>query len=180
MPVYNAGFVCACLEEHEKALEYFQHAENIGENEFEVSFQIGKLHLDMGNHEKGKKYFTRAAQIMPDNGATAFYLGECHAATGMLNEAVLSYKKAVKKNPNDALSLSALGHLYELHGKNPEIAEMFCRESVKLSPENGLFRHRLGRIYFRQKRFDEALSEFKKASELGHNSIKEIEDIEQK
>ena len=177
MAIYNAGFVCVRMGDHLGALDYFKKAEGIGENVFEVSFQMGKLHLEMGNPEKGREYFQKAAKERPEHVATSFCLGECCAAIGMADEAALCYKKAVKKNPGDALSLSALGHLYETYGKNLDIAEMFCQESVKISPENGLFRHRLGRIYFKQKRFENALAEFKKAGELGHDSIKEIEKI---
>jgi tetratricopeptide (TPR) repeat protein len=177
MPVYNAGFVSACLGSHDQAFGYFRRAGEIGENVFEVSFQTGKLLLEMGNPQKACEHFEQAAQIRPENAPTAFYLGECRVAAGMPEEAELCYKKAVKNNPNDALSLSALGHLYETSGKNLEIAEMFCRESVKLVPENGLFRHRLGRIHFKRKRFPQALAEFKKAGELGHDSRADIEKI---
>jgi len=177
MAIYNAGFVCARMKDHLTALDYFRKAESIGQNVFEVSFQMGKLHLEMGNPEKGRDCFEKAAKERPEHVATSFCLGECYAATGMPDEAALCYKKAVKTNPGDARSLSALGHLYETYGKNLDIAEMFCKESVKISPENGLFRHRLGRIYFHQKRFENALAEFKKAGELGHDSIKEIEKI---
>ncbi|VEN74661.1 conserved hypothetical protein [Candidatus Desulfarcum epimagneticum] len=177
MPIYNAGFVSACLGRHDQAFGYFRKAEEIGENVFEVSFQTGKLLLEMDNPEKAAEYFEKAADIRPENAPTAFFLGECRVAAGMIEEAEFCYKKAVKNNPNDALSLSALGHLYETSGKNLEIAEMFCRESVKLVPENGLFRHRLGRVYFKQKRFPQALAEFKKAGELGHDSRADIEKI---
>ena len=55
---------------------------------------------------------------------------------------------------------------------------MFCQESVKLSPENGLFRYRLGQLYFKQNRLDDALKEFKKADLLGHEASEYIEKIQ--
>jgi tetratricopeptide (TPR) repeat protein len=55
---------------------------------------------------------------------------------------------------------------------------MFCEESVKLSPENGLFRYRLGRLYFKQNRLPDALKEFKKADLLDHDASEYIEKIQ--
>jgi uncharacterized protein HemY len=46
---------------------------------------------------------------------------------------------------------------------------MFCKESVRLSPENGLFRYRLGQLYFKENRLTDALKEFKKAEFLGQD-----------
>ena len=57
---------------------------------------------------------------------------------------------------------------------------MFCRESVQLSPENGLFRYRLGQLYRKQNRLDDALVEFKKAEQLGKDASEEISEIEKK
>ncbi len=47
---------------------------------------------------------------------------------------------------------------------------MFCRQAIETTPDNGLFRHRLGRLYLNRKLVEEALDEFKKAQELGYKS----------
>jgi hypothetical protein len=46
---------------------------------------------------------------------------------------------------------------------------VFARQSVDLSPSTALFHHRLGEVYYLHDRFEEALKEFKSASELGHD-----------
>jgi tetratricopeptide (TPR) repeat protein len=91
--------------------------------------------------------------------------------------AIAAYKKALKQNPGDAAALSALGCLFDQQDENPEIAIMFCQESVGLSPDNGLFRLRLGRLYLKQNQFDEALKEFKMAVSLGQDATEFIEKI---
>ena len=74
--------------------------------------------------------------------------------------------------------MSALGHLFDSRGENPEIALMFCHESVALAPENGLLHYRLGRLYQNQNRMAQALKEFKKAERLGYDASGEISEIE--
>jgi len=88
--------------------------------------------------------------------------------------AVSAYKLAIKHNPSDASSLSALGDLFDELGENPEISAMFSRHSVEIEPENGLFRNRLGLLYLKQDRLQEAMEEFVLAKRFGHDSTEQI------
>jgi tetratricopeptide (TPR) repeat protein len=177
MAFYNAGIVNMLTEKRDKALEYFLTADSKEEDIFEVSFQIGKLYLELGQPEKGKIFLEKAVKIRPDSGPAFRYLGECFAAMNMTDEAVSMYKKAVRQNPNDAHSLSALGYLFDLQGENPEITTIFCQQSVDISPENGLFRHRLGNLYLKRNQLEDALEQFQRADELGHDSKALIKQI---
>lgn len=178
MPVYNIGLANLLEGNREKALEYFHQADGLVEDVFEVAFQIGRLCVEMAQPEKAKKFLEKATLLKPESGVALRYLGECFLAMNMTDEAASAYKKSVRQNPNDAEALSALGHLFEIQGENPEIAVMFCRQSVEISPDNGLFRHRLGRLYLKGDKLEDALTEFKKASSLGFDSIQYIEEIE--
>ena len=177
MALYNSGLANLLMDNKDRALELFLEAESIGEDVFEVEFQLGKLYLELGEPEKGKKYLEKAVNLRPES-ATAFrLLGDCNKAINKFDEAILSYKKAIKLNPNDADSLSALGYLFNIKDENVEIATIFCRQSVEISPENGIFRHRLGRLYFKQNQYEDALKEFQKANDLGCDSIEFIDKL---
>jgi tetratricopeptide (TPR) repeat protein len=179
MAIYNAGLVNMFTGKKEKSLEYFLRAESLGEEVFEVAFQIGRLYSETGAAEKGKNFLEKAVRLRPESSSALRYLGDCYAALNMSAEALRTYKKAVRLNPFDAASLSAIGYLFDVKGENPEIATVFCQHSVEIAPGNGLFRHRLGLLYLKQNRFDDALKEFIKAIELGHHdSIQLIEDIQ--
>jgi tetratricopeptide (TPR) repeat protein len=178
MALYNLGLVHLLTEQREQALEYFLDADKINGNNFEVAFQTGKLYLETGKFEKSRPYLERAAELQPESGQAYRYLGDCYVTGHMPEAAVPAYKKAIKHNPHDAAALSALGNLFEDQGENPEITLMFLRESVSLSPENGLFHHRLGRHYANQQRLDDALNEYEKANSLGHDAAEDIKAIE--
>jgi cytochrome c-type biogenesis protein CcmH/NrfG len=94
-------------------------------------------------------------------------MGDYHLARNTLDEAVIAYKTAIKLNPNEAAALSALGAVYDMRGENTEIATLYCEKSIQLSPEEGLFYLRLGRLYMKQDRVDEAGRAFKAAADLG-------------
>lgn len=180
MSVYNAGLVHVLRGNKTKALEYFFKAEEISGGMFEAAFQIGKLYLEAGDFEKAKTFLEKAIRLKPLSASCFRYLGDCYAAMSMNDEAIRNYKKAIKQNPYDAASLSAMGYLFDLKGENPQIATVFCEHSVELAPENALFRHRLGMLYLKQKRLEEALKTFMKARELGHDSGRFIEEIQER
>lgn len=178
MAVYNLGLVHLLTDHKEKALKHFLDADRDGENIFEVAFQTGKLYLEMGQPEKAKVLLEKAVDLKPESGLAFRYLGECCAAMNLTADAVAAYKNAIRLNPNDAESLSALGYLFDLQGENPDITTIFCQQSVDIAPENGLFRHRLGNLYLKRNQLEEALEQFQKADELGHNSKKLIKKIQ--
>ncbi len=177
MAMFNLGQVHAQRKHPARALEFFLNADKINGDVYEVAFQSGKLYFESGDLEKAKPFLERAARLDPDSGTVYRYLGECYAAANLTLDAISAYKKAIRHNPHDAASLSALGCLFDDQNENPEITLMFCRESVGLSPENGLFRYRLGRLYFKQNRCDDALKEYQKAEQFGYNAARDIQEI---
>lgn len=178
MAWYNLGFARMLAGHRHRALDLFLKANTINQDVFEVAFQTGRLLMDLGQPESGKKFLEHASRLEPKSGAVFRYLGECYTMIGRAPEAIAAYKRAIKNNPSDAAALSALGCLFDNQGENADIAMMFCRESVKLSPENGLFRYRLGKLYYKQNRLEKALKEFKKAELLDQDASDYIKKIQ--
>jgi len=152
-------------------------AYRLGGDVFEVALQTGRLCLDMGNPVKGKDFLEKAVHIRSTSGIAYRYLGDCYTVLEMTEAAVSNFKKAVKLNPNDADALSLLGTLMDVLGENPEITTAFCEHSVEIAPENGLFRPRLGNLYLKQGRLEQALKVFQKARDLGYDALPDIEKI---
>jgi tetratricopeptide (TPR) repeat protein len=175
MSLYNAGIVNVLTNKKDEALDLILKAESEGEDIFEVALEAGKIYLEKKDFSKAEELIKKALKLKPKSGIAFRYLGECYLAEKMEDKAISAYKNAIKKNPNDAHSLSALGYLFDLQGENPEITTIFCQQSVEIAPDNGLFRNRLGRLYLKQNQPEEALIEFEKAQELGHDSTEFID-----
>ncbi len=178
MAPYNAGLAYLMMGDKQKALEMFLKAHALDENQFEVVIQLGRLYLEIKDLESARKYLEKATKMDLESGPAHRFLGECYNELKMINEAIQAYSKAVKLNANDANSLSALACLYARQKINKEIAIVFARQSVDLSPSTALFHKRLGEVYYLLGHFEEALKEFKTASELGHDCLSFILEIE--
>ncbi len=176
--LYNLGLIHMLLEEREKALEYFKKAQKIGNDVFEVTYQTGRLLLEMGDADDALPYLNRAIELDPSSAQAHRSMGDYHVGRDDLSEAATAYKKAIKLNPNDAAALSAMGALYDMRDENTEIATLYCEKSVQLSPKDGLFYLRLGRLYLKQDRVDEARQAFKAAADLGQCTPELMEENE--
>lgn len=178
MAVYNMGIVNLFQGDKGKALACFLKADRLGEDIYEIALQAGKLYVEMGRFEKARDYLEKAVRLNPESAAAFRYLGDCFSELNEVDRAVSAYTSAVKLNPNDAASLSGLGCMFDLKGENPEISTTFCLQSIKIAPENGLYRHRLGSLLLRQHRYEEALREFEAARQFGHDSGRWIDEIQ--
>jgi Flp pilus assembly protein TadD/GGDEF domain-containing protein len=180
MTFYNAGLVSLMRKDRQRALRYFLQADAVGEDFFEAALQIGRLHLEEGDPEKGRPFLERAADIRPAPGVVHRHLGDCYTRLERYKEALRAYKKALKHNPSDAAALSAVGYLFDVLGEDLDIAVLICQNSVEIAPGSGLCRYRLGRLYYKQHRLDDALHEFLLASEYGCDASEDIEQIQRR
>jgi tetratricopeptide (TPR) repeat protein len=178
MPVYNQGFVFLHQGRTRQALEAFLAAEAMEPGIFEVVFHIGQIHMDNGQPDQARPYLEAAVRANDRSAAAYRHLGACLDMLGLTKEAVQAYKAVVKIHPEDAASLSMLGWLYARRGESLDVASVLCEQSVCIEPENGLFRHRLGRVYLDLGKLDVALAEFELAAALGHDSRAMIEETQ--
>ena len=180
MAVYNTGLIHELRGEREQALEHFLKACTLHGDVFEILFQTGKLRLEMGDPQAARPLLERAVRLRPRSGNSQRLLGDCYLQLQLPEKAIDAYKKAVKANPGDSTALSALGGLFDEKGENPDIALVFCRESVRLSPDNPLFHQRLGGLYLKLNRLEEALHEFEQAGRLGEDSAEDLRRVRER
>lgn len=171
MLLYNIGLVHLIGNDRRTAMDYFLRARQIDGNIYELVFQLGRVHLEDGQFEQARVHLERAVTLNAGSFLAHSALGECYLALKEPSRAVKAFKKAIQLNGNDAAALSGLGWLYHQGGENPEIAELFCRQSVTIAPDTGLYRHRLGCLLQDTGRADEASQQLNRAIELGTESI---------
>lgn len=177
MAVYNIGLVRLLQGRIPEARKLFLNAHEMDAGVFEVELQVGRLYLEDGDLSVARDFLQRAAELNPQSASAARLLGDCLARLGDDSAAVSAYQKAVKLNPNEAAALSGLGAAYDRLDKNLEIALVFCSKSVELSPDNGRYWRRLGRLQAKAGRLDEARQAFSNAAAEGCDCTAEIDAL---
>lgn len=177
MPTYNVGLANLMIGDQTAALKYFLAAVEKEPGVFEPTFQVGRVYFESGKPKKARAFLEKAVALNPENASARRYLGLCYLDLNKETAAIAELKKAVQLNPDDGQALSALGYLFDRMGENPEVTTVFCRQSVEIAPENGLFRYRLGELLAKKGSLEEALQEFEAAQRLGHDVGKMIETV---
>jgi len=167
LAAYNIAMVHRLSGETDPALEYFSIAERSPDARFASKLQIGRIYLENHAPEQAVSHLEEAAELQPEFGSVHSLLGECYDALGLQDAARAAFKKSLRANANDAAALSGLGWIYHRQKENSDIATLFCRQSVEIAPENGIYRYRLARRYLAENRLKEAQRQFEKAAGLG-------------
>ena len=175
MAIYNKGYILWLKAHKDQALECLLEANRREPDVFEVVFHIGQIYMEMDRADNARAFLEAATRTNNRSAAAFKNLGACLNNLGLTKEAIQAYKSAVKINPEDAPSLSTLGRLYAERGESLDIAVVLCEQSVRLDPENGRYRHRLGEAYLGQGKLENALSAFESAVQQGHDSHAQIE-----
>ena len=152
MALYNTGVIYLLTDRRESALVYLLKAWAVDDGVFEVALLVGKLYLESGEPQQARFFLEKALDFRPNSGNALRTLAACYASLEMPRDAAALYSRAVKLNPQDAESFSMLGRLYNVIGENPEIALLFCQQSVAIAPENEIYRQRLDKLLVEIKR----------------------------
>lgn len=177
MAIYNTGYLHQLGGRQDLAIAAFLKAGNLDPLLFEAAFQAGQTYLAMGLAESAEPFLERAATLKPQSNPAQRLLGECRVLLGKHAAAETAFREAIRISPQDAESLSMLGRLYERENRNLDIAAVFHRQSISITPENGRYHLRLARALLKLGQFNEALAEYGKAESLGQSAEELLAEI---
>ncbi|MCK5099805.1 MAG: tetratricopeptide repeat protein, partial [Desulfobacteraceae bacterium] len=146
MSIYNLGLIYDLTNENEKAIQYLKKANSIDNNIFEIELLLGSLLYRTNDLKRALFHLEKALTLNKKSSSALRIKGEIFLKQNKLSKAVSHFSKAIKINPSDAISLSGLAKAYEIQNKNIDIALSFAKKSVKLDPDNLIFKKRLDRI----------------------------------
>lgn len=135
----------------------------------QVSYFYGLAYSERKDFPTALKHLEETARLAatsaPDllDAVFYFYLGAALERTGKVDAAVEKFRKAIEINPDYADACNYLAYLFAERGVNLEEAEQLAQRALALEPTNGAFLDSLGWIYYRQKRYPEALVQLQRA-----------------
>lgn len=118
------------------------------------------------DYTEAVRLWNHALELDPDNAGAIYNLGYLHYIRYEYAEAEPLIRKAMELNPKNSFYVNGLGCVYEGKEKFAE-AEKWFRKAIELDSESNLAHANLARALLRQGKRDEALTEAKRAKELG-------------
>lgn len=138
----------------------------------QISYFYGLVYSDRKDFPTALKFLEDTARLAaastPEllDAVFHFYLGAALERTGKFDAAVEKFRKAIELNPEYADACNYLGYLFAERNVNLEEAENLVQRALALEPSNGAFLDSLGWVYYRQKRYPEALAQLERAATL--------------
>jgi TolB-like protein/Flp pilus assembly protein TadD len=126
---------------------------------------LGRTYFARKQESKAEEALLRAIQLAPENPAGHDALGDFHYALGRFPQAVAAYDEAVKRDPDDPGAYLDLGAAKYLSGDFAG-TEAAWRKSLSLDGNQPTLLYNMGTVFFFEKRFDDALEMYQRATEI--------------
>jgi tetratricopeptide (TPR) repeat protein len=162
-----------------KQKEYFSAASALAEARKRfpqaglLTYYHGVALSQIKQHDEAMRAFERAlveaGNSQPDLLNADFYFdyGAAAEQAGQYVKASELFRKSIELDPgNAARSYNYLGYMWVERSENLDEAGQLIRRALEMEPTNGAYIDSLGWLYFRQGKFEEALTELLRAAEL--------------
>ena len=162
------------LREHKKVVSIYRKILEGEPDNIEVLVSLGHIYRYQKEDEKALSCYNKAIEIDKSSYEAHFGMGRIFLENRQFLKAEEKFKETLKYNPQDIHSFHSLGDVYKEHHHRYEEAKNFYKRCKQINP---LFMGSylgLGSVFVKQRKFDEAINEFSKASEIdpGREDIK--------
>lgn len=156
---------CEILVEKEEIAELFSYSSRMVENfpEHHVTYHLaGMYYFYLKKYEAARRYFNKAIHINNYCLQTWLMLGHTYAAQEESDPASNVYRSALKLFPNSHLPHVYIGMEY-LRINNLKTAAISFNQAKRIAGENPMIYNEIGCIYLKQKKYESAKKNLKKA-----------------
>ena len=152
--------------EPEKGIAILKEAITAQPDQIDPYLQLAGLYEAMERYSDGLNILLNNEKRFPANAAIQFRMGILYDKLGKKEASIERMKKTLALTPDDAQALNYLGYTYAEMGIKLEEAEKYLNKAVSLKPGEGFIIDSLGWVYYKMKRYDDAVKQLERAMEL--------------
>ncbi len=185
---YNMGVSFAAKGQIEKAISAFKEGLKYNPDLYEAKFALGRCYQAMDNPGAAYIFYTAAHDCRPDAAEPLYYIGLMHQAHGAHELAQKCFAEALRVEPTFKM---AEGVMDQVEGRSekeaiewyyrladdlkvqgyPEEAERIYHALLQWKHSENRARYYLGNLLARQKRWKDALNEYRQVGETSPEYI---------
>jgi|GEM_PF-1439545 len=161
---YNRG-------RYEDAVIYYKKAIELRSDYALYHDNVGLAHELLKKWEEAAAAFIESERLDPENPTASNRLGTFYYRQNQFEEAKFYYNKTVEQNPTDPIAWENLGLTYEQLQQIPEAEQAFRKALEASATDKDLYYNRLGILFYRQDRNNEAVDYYQQAIDLAPKAI---------
>jgi tetratricopeptide (TPR) repeat protein len=127
---------------------------------------LASMYEEKKAYDKALVLLKHAVEVDPENERAYFRLGVVYDKMDRKEDSIAAMKQVLTLKPDHANALNYLGYTYADLGIHLDEAEKLVQKALALKPDDGYITDSLGWIYYKQGRYQEALTYLLKAAEL--------------
>lgn len=172
---YYLGLMRQFMGKIEEATTSYLRAVAISPDSYDVNANLGAAFVQLRRPAEAVPYSLRATQLKPENQGAWANLGTAYTMLGEYGKAIDAYRHAAELGEiTDPIALS----LADAHIKvgNYDPAVFLLEGRIRSSPSATAY-ERLGYIRFKQRRYTEAMTNFREALKLNPNDTASLNGL---
>jgi eukaryotic-like serine/threonine-protein kinase len=150
----------------QKALAAAQQAQQLNDKLPEVHATLGSVYRATGKYSEAIAELKRAISLAANSDEGYRRLGEAYVASGNGAQAIEAFQKAIQLNPYYWDNQNELGNAYYNLADYPKALEAFKQVTI-LEPDIGVGYENTGNVFLQQGKFQECISYYQKAVQIG-------------
>jgi tetratricopeptide (TPR) repeat protein len=154
---------------YDEAADHFRTAIERNRPTYDAHFYLGVTQSLRANYDEAAYAFAKAAELKPSSVDAHLLLGLTHGIRGRIREEIAALERVIDAQPENVDALLLLALAYGLEGDtSSELARI--QDALELKPIDATAHYFYGLALSRQERYDDAISEYRKAISLGFDS----------
>jgi tetratricopeptide (TPR) repeat protein len=167
---YLRGLMLERSSQFPGALDAYQLALRHDQRSPLLRVRVGAAYVKMGRMDRALQSFEQALAMDPDQPDALRWLAMINASQGKLDPAVAAYERLLAIEPKDQFVISTLADLYVLQGELEKAISLY-EGLIREFGSTSQLHFNLGVLHGRLNRFDDALCELSRATELSPDSV---------
>jgi len=164
--VIHIAFIHQEQGDREKALEYLNQAIGSDPDNAEYYYYLGTFQESNDAFAEAVDALEKAIERSPEETKYRFRLGVVYDKWGQKEASIEIMRDVIELDPTHASALNYLGYTYADLGKNLDEAEELIKKALTYKPNDGYITDSLGWVYYKQGRYEQAVSVLENAAEL--------------
>jgi tetratricopeptide (TPR) repeat protein len=166
---WNMAIVHMEMRKYDRARDDLQKGIAVNPNAASYHEKLGTVLMELHDWQAAKPALEKAIQFEPDLFKAYYKLAQVDEQLDDQQNALKHYSQAIEKGPRFLEAYSALGRLYADLGyleQSVQILNEALKVALKGTEEEAQVHHLLGTVLQQQKKYDQAIAEFKAALDV--------------
>lgn len=165
------GFIAIDTRDYDLARSAFHEAAYRGGDLVQLYYLLGVTHEMQGNETEAHRYYRKVLTVDPHDIPSLDALAHLLERVGLKNDAFRVFTKIIELDTTNATALNYVGYTLAEKNDSLEYALSLIDRALRSDSHNAYFLDSRGWVFYKMGRFEDALFELQRASDITDDAV---------